>query len=266
MGRPLGSLKPRTRWLGRRIELYGSTDSTNLVAERLAAAGAPEGTLVLAEGQTAGRGRLGRAFFSPEGRGIYLSAILRPDEEPDSVHRYVFAAAVAVAASARERLAAERTIAIKWPNDVLVDGRKLSGINLPVRVEGGKVRWAILGVGINVGTAEEEFPPELRASATSLRIAAGREIDRVEFAEELIEALEREIERLRAAGFGAVLEGWRKFFRMRGERVRVGGPGVAREIEGTVEGVGPDGALLLRTASGIERALAGDVTLLRERR
>jgi BirA family biotin operon repressor/biotin-[acetyl-CoA-carboxylase] ligase len=262
MERALFELSPPTRWLGKRIDLYRELDSTNRLAEDLAARGAPEGTLVVADGQSAGRGRLGRSFFSPPGRSIYLSALLRPEIEPDRTHRYVFVAAHAVAACVQAHLPPDVSVEIKWPNDVLVGGRKVSGINLPCRIEAGRVTALILGIGVNVNLEEREFPPELRDLATSLRIAAGRPLDRVSFAEALVARLEREIERFRAEGFEPVLEAWKKFFRMRGSRVRVGGPGVAREAEGLVLGVDADGALLLRTGTTIERILAGDVTLL----
>jgi BirA family biotin operon repressor/biotin-[acetyl-CoA-carboxylase] ligase len=157
-------------------------------------------------------------------------------------------------------------VSIKWPNDVLIDGRKTSGINLPARIEAGRVLSAVLGIGVNVNVREEEFPPELEGLATSLRVAVGAPVDRVAFAQRLIEELERDIDRFRSEGFVPVLEAWRKFSRMQGLRVRVGGPGVRREIEGTVEGVDSDGALLLRTDRGTERVLAGDVTLVKQRR
>jgi BirA family biotin operon repressor/biotin-[acetyl-CoA-carboxylase] ligase len=266
MEQPLDDLNFRTRWLGRRLDVYRCVDSTNRIAEQLSLAGAPEGTLVLADAQSAGRGRLGRSFFSPGGRSIYLSALLRPREAPEALHRYIFVAAVSVASAVRALLPPNVDVAIKWPNDVQIDGRKTSGINLPARIEGGRVVSAVLGIGVNVNVREEEFPPELKGIATSLQIAMGARIDRVGFAQRLIEALERDIDRFRAEGFGPVLEAWRKFSRMQGLRVRVGGPGVRREIEGTVEGVDADGALLLRTDRGTERVLAGDVTLAGQRR
>jgi BirA family biotin operon repressor/biotin-[acetyl-CoA-carboxylase] ligase len=174
----------------------------------------------------------------------------------------VFCAALAVAETAAAQLPAGTSIEIKWPNDVLLAGRKTSGINLPAQVEAGRVEWAVLGVGLNVNTTLEEFPAELRDIATSLRIAAGARIDRVGCAEELLGRLEREIESLRAEGFARVLDRWHNFFRMQGDFVRVGGPGVARALEGEVCGVDPEGALLVQTEAGTERVLAGDVTLL----
>ncbi len=262
MGRELRELKPPGRWLGRRLDVHDCVDSTNLIAEELARTGAPEGTLVIADRQTAGRGRLGRSFHSPGGRSLYLSLLLRPDCRPDELHRVVFAAAVAVAETARARLPAEVAVEIKWPNDVLLGGRKTSGINLPAHVDAEGVHWAVLGIGVNVNATLADFPPELQETATSLRMAGGRELDRVEVAEELLGRLEAGLDLLAGSGFEEVLDRWRNFFRMRGDRVRVGGPGVPHEIEGTVIGVDPNGALLLDSDTGTEHILAGDVTLL----
>jgi BirA family biotin operon repressor/biotin-[acetyl-CoA-carboxylase] ligase len=264
MERLLEDLTPRTRWLGQRLDLHREVDSTNLVAEGLARGGAPEGTIVLADAQSAGRGRMGRSFFSPGARSIYLSAILRPRERPEAAHRYIFVAALAVARTVRAFVPDAVDLAIKWPNDVLLDGRKTAGINLPVQAEQGRIVWAILGIGVNVNLTAEEFPPELRDLATSVRVAAGIETDRVQLAETLIETLEREIDRFREDGFAQVLEAWGKFFRMEGLRVRIGGPGVHPPIQGTVTGVDREGALLLRTDGGVKRFLAGDVTLIKE--
>jgi len=267
MDRTLFELSPPTRWLGARLDVFEEVDSTNLVAERLGHQGAPDGTLVIADRQTAGRGRLGRSFFSPGGRSLYLSLLLRPAMPPEQVHRHVFAAAVAVASCARAALPKQARVEIKWPNDVLIDGRKTSGINLPVHMDGGGVVFAVLGVGVNVNLLREDLPEELREIATSLAIAAGKPLDRVALCEELLAQLEREIDCLRAGEFGAVLDRYRKSFRMPGARVRIGGPGVAREVIGTVLGVDEEGALLLRPHGGaaerVERVLAGDVTVLR---
>ena len=264
MDRPLRELKPRTRWLGRQLEVHDEVDSTNLIAERRGLEGAPDGLVVLADRQTAGRGRLGRSFFSPGGRSLYLSALLRSALPMEAMHRQVFAAAVAVADCARAHLPAERAVEIKWPNDVLIDGKKTSGINLPVHLEIGREPFAVLGVGVNVNLAAHELPVELAPIATSLLIAGGKALDRVAFGEELLARLEIELDHVRAGRFAAVLERFRKSFRMAGRRVHIGGPGLAREVIGTVHGVDEDGALLVEPdGSPVERVLAGDVTLLR---
>ena len=265
MERPLFELSPSTRWVGARLDLYAEVDSTNRIAEELARAGAPEGTVVLADAQTAGRGRLGRSFYSPPDRGVYLSLLLRPGTRADRAHRYGFVAALAVAETAAAWLPAEVEVEIKWPNDVLLDGRKTCGINLPVQLEGDRVASLAIGIGVNVNLTASDFPPELRQTATSLAEAAGRRLDRTRFTEALLERLEWEIDRYRADGFDRVLDAWQKYFKMRGSVVRIGGPGIAHEVEGVVEGVDDEGALLIRGDRMRERILAGDVTVLRRK-
>jgi BirA family biotin operon repressor/biotin-[acetyl-CoA-carboxylase] ligase len=261
MDSELRTLKPTTRWLAQPLEVHGEIDSTNLRAEALAAQGARAGTVVMADRQTAGRGRLGRSFFSPAGVGLYFSAILRPGCAPERAHEHVFAAAVAVAECAAGELGDRAAVAIKWPNDVQIRGRKTSGINLSVQLRDGRIDSLVLGVGVNVNTPREEFPPELRELATSLRAELGRPLDRAAFGAVLLECLETELDRL-AGGFSQVLDRWHNFFRMQGERVRVVAE-PARALEGAVAGVDASGALLIEAASGIERVVAGDVTLLR---
>jgi BirA family biotin operon repressor/biotin-[acetyl-CoA-carboxylase] ligase len=261
VGRDLFELTPGTSWLGRQLEVYAEIDSTNLRADALAARGAPEGTLVVADRQSAGRGRLGRSFFSPGGVGLYFSLILRPEIPPDRTHAYVFVASLAVAREVAAHVPGD--VEIKWPNDVRIDRLKTSGINLSARLEGNRVASLVLGIGVNVNTAREDFPPELRTLATSLRVAAGRELDRVAFAEALLRRLETGVDEFRMTGLSPLLDQWTKFFRMAGNRVRIGGPGIAQELEGVVEGVDATGALVLQTERGSERVLAGDVTVLR---
>jgi BirA family biotin operon repressor/biotin-[acetyl-CoA-carboxylase] ligase len=263
MARSLFELMPPTRWVGHPLHLYREVDSTNLVAERLAARGAPEGLLVLADAQSAGRGRLGRSFFSPGGRSIYLSLLLRPRMDPERLPQHVFVAARAVAETVEAHLPDAVPVEIKWPNDVLIGGKKTSGINLPAQAEGGRIRSVVLGIGVNVNTRKEEFPSELQPIATSLAAAGATVLDRVGLCEELLDRLETGIERLRQQGFRGVLDGWRKYFRMQGQLVRVGGPGVPRAIEGVVQDLDPDGALLLRSDQAVVRILAGDVTIVR---
>ena len=262
MDRLLAELTPRTRWLGRQIEIHDEVDSTNRIAEQRGLEGAPDGLVVLADRQTAGRGRLGRSFFSPGGRSLYMSVLLRAELPLEHMHRHVFAAAVAVAECVRAALPARCRVEVKWPNDVLIDGRKTSGINSAVQLETGRVRFSVLGVGVNVNLEAKELPPELREIATSLRIAGGKSLDRVAFGEGLLARLETEIDEVRAGVFTGVLERFRKSFTMAGKRVRIGGPGLAREVIGTVYGLDEDGALLVETPGGpVERVLAGDVTL-----
>lgn len=249
-------------WLAQSVHAYDEIDSTNLVAERLADEGATHGTLVVSDRQSAGRGRMGREFFSPGGTSLYLSLILRPKLDPDSLFQVIFGAAVCVAEAAAQFLPNSTRVEIKWPNDVMLDGRKTCGMNLPAKVEGKSVEWAVLGIGINVDNAQDHFPDELQEIATSLRIAAGTSVDRIAVGRSVLRRLEQTLEALDAGEFSGVLERWLEFFKMAGNRVRIAGPGVRVEVEGTVSGVDHDGALILETKKGTERVLAGDVHMI----
>jgi BirA family biotin operon repressor/biotin-[acetyl-CoA-carboxylase] ligase len=218
------------------------TDSTNERARDLALADAPHGTLVTADEQTAGRGRQGRAWSAPPATAVLMSVVLRELDERSAA--LPLAAAVAVC-EALAPLACE----IKWPNDVWVERRKLAGILVEGRPQEG---WAVLGIGLNVSTAAEELPPELRETATSLRIAGdGR--DREEVLGALLAALDLRL----GQRPGEVLPAWRERDALRGERVRWG------QGEGRAAGIDDTGALLVDTADGRVSLDAGEVHLLR---
>src|SRR5581483_2965854 len=172
------------RW--RRIEWRAEIDSTQRLARDLARAGAEEGTCVVAEAQSAGRGRLGRTWHSPPGTNLYCSVVLRPPLAPAAVPQLALVAGVAVAAAVAETttLSAE----IKWPNDVLVGGRKVAGILTELEAELERVRFVIVGIGVNLNTTA--FPAELAERATSLALASGRPVDRAAFTGRLLAALE----------------------------------------------------------------------------
>jgi len=211
------------------------TTSTNDRARALAAAGAPHGTLVTAAAQTAGRGRQGRTWSAPPGRALLMSLVLR---EPDRMLPLAAAVAVAEAAGARA--------AIKWPNDVLLDGRKVAGILAEARPQEG---WAVLGVGLNVAVRIEDLPPELRDTAASLGLEP-RDVEPV--LARLIGALERAL----ALDTAALLDAWRARDALRGRDVAwAGGEGRATGIDG-------DGRLVVALAGGGRTALeAGEVHL-----
>jgi BirA family biotin operon repressor/biotin-[acetyl-CoA-carboxylase] ligase len=212
------------------------TDSTNERAKQLAAAGAPHGTLVSADEQTAGRGRQGRAWTAPARSAVLMSLVLRELDE-----RLPLTAAVALC----EALPTEA--AIKWPNDVWIEGRKVAGILVEGRPQEG---WAVLGVGVNVTT--ERFPADLAESATSLRLAgADAEPDAV------LASLLRSLTRWLDAPPERVLETWRSLDALKGDRVRwTGGEGIA-------DGIDDSGALRVETGAGLVTLDAGEVHLLR---
>jgi BirA family biotin operon repressor/biotin-[acetyl-CoA-carboxylase] ligase len=253
----------RTRWLGRRLHWLEQTDSTNRVAQELARQGAAPGTAVIAEGQSAGRGRLGRSFFSPPGLNLYTSIVLRPAASPAEAPASVLAAAVAVADAVAETVDDREAVEIKWPNDVLLAGRKVSGILMELGVEGSRASWLVLGIGVNLNVPRESFPEEFRAHAGSLRSFLGRPVDRAAFTRRLFEALEPNLERCDVEGFAAVLPAFDAWFRMRGRTVRVAGLG-GEALSGVALGVDEVGALRLDVGGRETRVLAGDVTLLKE--
>ncbi|HEX2486129.1 MAG TPA: biotin--[acetyl-CoA-carboxylase] ligase [Myxococcota bacterium] len=250
-----------TRWLARRIEWLDSTDSTNRVAHDLARAGAEHGTTVVAEAQTAGRGRQGRSFFSPPYLNLYTSVVLRPSLTLAEAPTAILAAGIAVAESVAAEAGDAAAVELKWPNDVLMRGRKASGILMELVAEATRVGYLVLGIGVNLNVPRERFPAEFAASATSLRSELGRSVERAAFARRLYGTLEDVLELHAAHGFAALRPRFDRFYRMAGRRITVaelggaGFPGVALEPD-------TDGALRVQRDDGaVVRVLAGDVTL-----
>jgi BirA family biotin operon repressor/biotin-[acetyl-CoA-carboxylase] ligase len=256
------AIAPRTRWLAQRIEWLAEIDSTNRFAQALAAEGAEHGTAVIAEAQTAGRGRLGRTFFSPPRTNLYVSFVLRPRGGEAALGTLPLVAGVALAETVAEELGDAARVELKWPNDVLVDGKKVSGILLE-RGSAGAEAPLILGIGVNLNVDPASFPDEFRTRASSLSARAGRPIDRPRFAAALFERLETVLDAHARGGFAALRPRFDALFRMLGRRVRVA-DAAERVREGVVLGVGADGSLRLGTYEGEERLFAGDVTVLKE--
>lgn len=249
-------LEPRV--VGRDIRVFKETGSTNDTIEKIARDGAPEGVVVFAESQTRGRGRLGRSWLSPAGKGLWFSVLLRPNLRPLETTRLTVAAATAIRRAIRTvtRLGAD----IKWPNDLLVNGRKVAGILTELSAETDQVRYIILGVGIDVNQAPTDFPDELSEVAGSLSMAAGSVIDRAILATAVLRELDRDYARVCSGEFQAVAEEWESACGTLGRavRIRIGD----RVIEGRAESLDPDGALLVRTQHGhLECITGGDLTL-----
>ncbi len=242
----------------RRIVVLPTTGSTNDDARRLASEGAPEGTVVLSEHQSEGRGRLGRSWDSPERTGLYLSVLLRPTEPPGNIGHYPIAAAVAVCTACRA-FSGGRAV-LKWPNDVLAEGGKLAGVLSELR-HGASGAELVLGIGVNVNQTEEDFEASLRGSATSLRILRGGvTVDREALATSLIEALATAIGLLRAGAWPEVAEQFLRYAsQATGRRVRLAAGG-----EGLTDGLDASGALRVATASGIVLVHASESVALIE--
>ena len=214
--------------------------------------------MVIAEAQTAGRGRLGRTWHSPRGVNLYCSIVLRPALPPAAVPQVALVAGVAVAAALAET--AGCTPRIKWPNDVLVDGRKVAGVLTEMEAEVERVQHVILGIGVNLNAAQRAFPPELRDRATSLFLATGRKVDRAAVTGRLLAALEARYGRFLEGGFEAVRPEWESYSCLTGTDVRVASPD--GEVAGRVLGLDADGALRVARPDGTStRIIAGEVTL-----
>jgi BirA family biotin operon repressor/biotin-[acetyl-CoA-carboxylase] ligase len=243
---------------GRAFRYYDEIESTNIEAKDLAMNGAPEGTVVIAESQRSGRGRLGRRWTSPAGKGLLFSVVLRPELSMNQAHMLTVLSAVA-AAQAMEAQAGEH-VQIKWPNDLIVGDRKCGGILLEVAGEQDVVEWVIIGIGINVNTEYSELPVELRRSAISLRMATGRPIDRSELLARVLLSLETSYRDAISHGFGRALTEFRQRDYLLKRSVSV----QTREgpVIGEATGIDNQGALLVQLPHRhIRRFHSGDVTL-----
>ena len=247
----------KTKTMGQTIYFYEETDTTNNRARELALEGAPEGTLVVAEKQTAGRGRRGKVWESPLGTGIWMSLVLRPQIAPAeaSVLTLLCGLATAEAIEAETGLSA----GIKWPNDILINGKKAVGILTEMDCEMSEVYFVIPGIGINVNTAS--FPPEIADIATSLYLECGKTVSRRRLVHKVLERLEEHYETfLRTGSFAAMLEDYRKHCITLGKEVHVLGrePFFAEALNIT-----PEGELLVRRAdNGKEEVVfSGEVSI-----
>ncbi len=249
---------PRNHVIGRDIQVFEQTTSTNDVIEKFARDGVKEGVVVFAESQTKGRGRLGRKWISPERKGLWFSVLLRPDLRPQEATQLTVASATAL----RRAIAAETGLKpeIKWPNDILIGGKKVAGILTELSAELDRIRHIILGIGVDVNLDAGELPPELRKIATSLKLETGGMISRAELAVAILQALDEDYARIGAGRFAAVADEWEAHCATIGKNVTVliGD----RKIRGRAESLDDDGALLVRTEHGhLERIIGGDVTL-----
>ncbi|MGI6603616.1 MAG: biotin--[acetyl-CoA-carboxylase] ligase [bacterium] len=246
----------RTRLLGQVVEYHERVDSTNNRGKELAFQGAEEGTLVVAEEQTGGRGRRGRAWSSPPGTGIWVSLVLRPNFQPSQAPLLTLTAAVAAAEAVRDL--AGVSAGIKWPNDILAGGRKLAGILTEMNAELDVINHVVLGIGINVNTPA--FPEDIAAVATSLFLErGGKPVSRVRLLQSFLERFESWYDRLPQAA-EQLLQRWRELSVTLGQNVTVTSP--AAVLAGVARDVDSEGALLLETEDGqVVRVLSGDVSL-----
>jgi BirA family biotin operon repressor/biotin-[acetyl-CoA-carboxylase] ligase len=248
----------KTEVIGRDIRVFEETTSTNDVIEKLARDGVKEGVVVFAESQTRGRGRLGRKWMSPAKRGLWFSVLLRPDLRPQETTRLNVASATALRRAIESQTGLKPEI--KWPNDILIHGKKVAGILTELSGELDHVKYVVLGIGVDVNLSQGDFPVELRKLATSLKAELGKPVSRPELAVVILRELDRDYARITSGEFAAVADEWEEHGTTIGQEVtiRTGD----RRIRGRAESLGEDGELLLRTEHGhLERIIGGDVTL-----
>jgi len=260
-GRPFNGVELQSllagRLLGSQVHFFDSLDSTNAKAFELARNGAPEGAVVIAETQTKGKGRIGRKWESPAGMNLYLSIILRPKVAPQGAQGLTFVAAVAAAEAV---LANGVKPAVKWPNDILIGGRKTAGILLEMDSEPDRVHFVIAGIGVNLNIKQDSFPEYISQTATSLIEETGSPVDRAVFTANLLASMERWYGVYLSEGFVPVLAAWKGYFASAGRPVKV--TFFDKTVTGVCAGVDEDGALLLERDGRIERVLSGDVEAL----
>lgn len=244
-----------TQIVGRDIVFFDEADSTNLRARELGDGMAPEGMVVIADSQHAGKGRMGRTWVSPPGVNLYATILLRPPILPFDAPQLTFLSAVAVAQAVED--VTPLTPQLKWPNDILVNGMKVAGLLNEMDAEIDKVRYVLLGIGVNINMEHTQFPDRLRYPATSLSIQSGTQVSRLKFVRSLLMHLDLLYDSYLKGGFSSIRGLWEKYCALVGHSVEVDfNDHVAR---GIYEGIDSDGALLLRTTGGLERILAGDV-------
>lgn len=271
----------KTAFIGKDISFYEEIESTNDAAKEFAAKGAKEGFTVVADSQKKGKGRLGRRWESPAGANIYTSVILRPDIPPVFAPQLTLVAAVAVAETIAKFLNPPASpffkggikdvpplteggrvefLSVKWPNDILLNSKKVAGILTEMSSEMDRINFVIIGIGVNVNMTKKMLPEELRQIATSLKEEAGRELSRINFIQTLYLNLETWYKRYLNHGFELVRKAWTGYFTMAGKWAKI--QQMDKIVEGIAMGIDNDGALLLQEKSGnITRIISGDVTI-----
>lgn len=256
----IAEIKSRLRGeIGREIFFYDTVVSTNAVASEIAAK-TLEGAVVLADTQSKGRGRLGRVWLSPPGVSIYMSIILKPDIKPMDATLITVMSSVACATALRK--VTGLNVTIKWPNDLIIQKKKLCGILTELKTERNKIIFAVAGIGINVNTDINEFPEDMKHLATSLKNETGIVYSRTEIAAETLNEMDRWYKTLKVMDRDALLSEWKRLSSTLGREVMVvTGQGT---LTGFALDLDSEGMLMIKLASGeVKRISSGDVTILR---
>jgi len=244
--------------VGKRVFVFESIDSTNQCAKTLADTGAVDGTVVVADHQTSGRGRQGRTWESPPNSNLLLSIILRLPAEKQDAGLLTFLAAVSVA-RALEAVTSLH-VECKWPNDLLLNGKKCCGILLENSFQGGRLLYSVVGVGININQAE--FPGTLKNVATSIAVETGKLHERLEILRAILRSFDSLYREMHNSGFDRILREWNSRCTMFGRRVAL--ESADRPVAGIAVGLSPDGGLVLQTSEGERVVHAGDISTMAE--
>lgn len=249
-----------TKWAGRKIYYLDNTDSTNTAAKQYAEQGAPHGTTVIADMQTKGRGRRGREWQSPSGRAVYMTIMLRPDFSPNKAPMLTLVMALSVTQAIYDIIGLRA--GIKWPNDIVLNAKKVCGILTEMSTESDCVKHVVIGVGINANNdSTEEFSEEIRQKATSLKIESGIHVIRAELIERVLYYFEKNYDTfVRSLDLSGIMDEYSERLINRGAKVRVLEP--QGEYSGVARGINASGELLVEKENGeIVQVYAGEVSV-----
>ncbi|MBQ9697941.1 MAG: biotin--[Acidaminococcaceae bacterium] len=247
-----------TKWVGHHIHYLKEANSSNEVGKGLADKGCADGTVIVAEEQTSGKGRLSRGWFSPAGCGVWCSVVLRPPFMPSEASKCTLLAAVAVIKAINKYKGVNAKI--KWPNDVLLEGKKMVGILTEMSAEFGRINYIVIGTGINTNVPKSIVPDELKDLAISVADVAKEPIRRVQILADYLQNIEELYETVLQEGFGPVLDEWRKYSDTIGQAVKVIAPD--KTYFGTAVEIDEEGLLIVKKEDGtLEKVIAGDVSI-----
>ncbi len=247
-----------TKLVAQNLVFYQTTTSTNELAKTLASQGAVEGTVIVADTQTGGKGRRGRSWTSPAGQGLWMSVVLRPQLKPSEASKLTLLAAVAVVKAINRVCGLQ--VGIKWPNDIVYEGKKLAGILLEMSTIQGGIQYLVIGIGINVNIPLGKFSLELQDRASSLLQVSGQLVDRTALLQALLQELELAYLQLNCGQFELVLTDWREASVTLGQEVQV--EDASELYLGTALDIDEQGALLLRLQNGeAVKVLSGDISV-----
>lgn len=243
---------------GRRVKYFKTCLTTQTIAHKEAQSGAADGTLIISEEQTAGKGRLARPWVSSSGRGIWMSLIIRPELAPQQAPQLTLVAAVAIVRAIEE--VADIQPVIKWPNDILLNGKKITGILTELQADPDRVKAIILGIGVNANQQLEDFPEELHSIATSLLMETGKKVDRAKLVAKIMQYVEQYTALYVEKGFAPIKLLWESYATITGKRIRANM--VKESVDGVALGISEDGRLELQLDDGTIRGIySADIEL-----